>query len=100
MHFYTSIFKNSKPGRITRFGHAGPESVMSVTFELYGLEFFALIGGPTFSFTPDAPFGRKTTFAHILAHIGVLRNQHEHSSVHNQCTASDSASRHAMRVSG
>jgi predicted 3-demethylubiquinone-9 3-methyltransferase (glyoxalase superfamily) len=55
MNFYCSIFKNSKPGRIARYGDAGPGpkgSVMSVTFLLEGQEFFALNGGPHFRFTP------------------------------------------------
>jgi predicted 3-demethylubiquinone-9 3-methyltransferase (glyoxalase superfamily) len=55
MNFYCSIFKNSKPGRITRYGDAGPGpkgTAMSVTFQLEGQEFFALNGGPHFSFTP------------------------------------------------
>ena len=50
MIFYTSIFKNSKPGRVSRNGDAG--KVMSVTFQLEGQEFMALNGGPHFSFTP------------------------------------------------
>ena len=55
MNFYVSIFKNSKVGRVTRYGDAGPGpkgSVMSATFELEGQEFFALNGGPQFKFTP------------------------------------------------
>lgn len=55
MNYYVSIFKNSKVGRVTRYGDAGPGpkgSVMSVTFVLDGQEFFALNGGPKFSFTP------------------------------------------------
>jgi predicted 3-demethylubiquinone-9 3-methyltransferase (glyoxalase superfamily) len=59
MHFYTSIFKNSKVGTISRYGEAGPGpkgSVMSVTFELEGQQFFALNGGPQFSFTPAISF--------------------------------------------
>jgi predicted 3-demethylubiquinone-9 3-methyltransferase (glyoxalase superfamily) len=54
MNFYVSIFKNSKPGRITRYGDAGPGAkgtVMAVTFQLEGQEFAALIGGPLFQFT-------------------------------------------------
>ena len=54
-NFYTSIFKNSKIGKISRYGDAGPGpkgSVMSVTFQLEGQEFFALNGGPHFKFTP------------------------------------------------
>jgi predicted 3-demethylubiquinone-9 3-methyltransferase (glyoxalase superfamily) len=54
-NFYTSIFKNSKMGKISRYGEAGPGpkgSAMSVTFQLEGQEFFALNGGPQFKFTP------------------------------------------------
>ena len=59
MNFYVSIFKNSKPGRVTRFGDAGPGpkgAVMSATFELDGQEFFALNGGPHFTFSPAISF--------------------------------------------
>jgi predicted 3-demethylubiquinone-9 3-methyltransferase (glyoxalase superfamily) len=59
MNFYISIFKNAKPGRVTRYGDAGPGpkgSVMSATFELDGQEFFALNGGPAFTFTPAISF--------------------------------------------
>jgi len=55
MNFYVSIFKNSKVGRISRYGDAGPGpkgTVMSVTFQLEGQEFMALNGGPHFSFSP------------------------------------------------
>ena len=54
---YTSIFKNSRIGTITRFGKEGfefhhkPEgSVMTVNFFLDGQEFTALNGGPQFKF--------------------------------------------------
>ena len=46
---YTSIFKNSKIVKTTRFGNAGPDpkgSVMTVVFTLDGQEFTALNGGP------------------------------------------------------
>ena len=59
MNFYTSIFKNSKIGRINRYGEAGPGpkgTVMSVTFQLEGQEFYALNGGPEFTFTPAVSF--------------------------------------------
>ena len=52
--FYTSIFKNSKIGKVTRYGDAGPGAkgtVMTVIFELAGQEFMALNGGPQFKFT-------------------------------------------------
>jgi predicted 3-demethylubiquinone-9 3-methyltransferase (glyoxalase superfamily) len=53
--FYTSIFKNSKIGTISRYGEAGPGpkgAAMLVTFELEGQRFTALNGGPQFKFTP------------------------------------------------
>jgi predicted 3-demethylubiquinone-9 3-methyltransferase (glyoxalase superfamily) len=59
MNFYTSIFKNSKIGSVTRYGEAGPGpkgTVMSVTFQLEGQEFFALNGGPNFTFSPAISF--------------------------------------------
>lgn len=59
MRFYTSIFKNSKAGRITHYGEAGPGprgSVMSAAFSLEGLEFIALNGGPIFTFSPAISF--------------------------------------------
>jgi predicted 3-demethylubiquinone-9 3-methyltransferase (glyoxalase superfamily) len=56
--FYVSIFKNSRIGRIARYGEAGAHvsgrpmgSVMTVTFRLNGQEFMALNGGPIFKFT-------------------------------------------------
>jgi len=54
MNFYTSVFKNSKIGRVTRYGAAGPGpkgTVMSATFQLDGQDFMALNGGPQFKFT-------------------------------------------------
>jgi len=61
--FYTSIFKNSKLGRISRYGEAGqeahhrpPGSVMVVEFELEGQRFAALNGGPVFKFTEAISF--------------------------------------------
>jgi predicted 3-demethylubiquinone-9 3-methyltransferase (glyoxalase superfamily) len=55
MNFYVSIFKNSKIGEVTRYGKAGPGqegTVISATFQLEGQEFYALNGGPQFTFTP------------------------------------------------
>jgi predicted 3-demethylubiquinone-9 3-methyltransferase (glyoxalase superfamily) len=55
MNFYTSIFKNSKITGIQRNGDAGPGpkgSVLVGTFELEGQEFYALNGGPMYTFTP------------------------------------------------
>jgi predicted 3-demethylubiquinone-9 3-methyltransferase (glyoxalase superfamily) len=57
--FYTSIFKNSKIGKVARYGDAGPGpkgSVMTVEFELNGQQFVALNGGPEFKFTEAISF--------------------------------------------
>src|ERR1700692_1140448 len=59
MNFYVSIFKNSQVRSVTRYGEVGPGpkgSDMSATFQLDGQEFFALNGGPLFSFTPAISF--------------------------------------------
>ena len=55
MNFYVSIFRNSKVISVSRYGEAGPGpkgSVMSCTFQLDGQDFYALNGGPHYSFTP------------------------------------------------
>ena len=54
MNFYVSIFKNAKIGNVSRYGDAGPGpkgSVMVASFELDGMKFTALNGGPQFKFT-------------------------------------------------
>lgn len=59
MNFYTSIFKNSKIGSVSRYGEAGPGqkgTVMTGTFELDGQEFMALNAGPQFKFTEAISF--------------------------------------------
>jgi predicted 3-demethylubiquinone-9 3-methyltransferase (glyoxalase superfamily) len=59
MNFYVSIFKNSKALSVNRYGEEGqgPKgTVMSAKFQLDGQEFFALNGGPLFSFTPAISF--------------------------------------------
>jgi predicted 3-demethylubiquinone-9 3-methyltransferase (glyoxalase superfamily) len=59
MNFYVSIFKNSKVGKVSRYGDAGPGpkgTVMSATFQLEGQEFMALNGGPLFHFTEAISF--------------------------------------------
>jgi predicted 3-demethylubiquinone-9 3-methyltransferase (glyoxalase superfamily) len=57
-NFYVSIFKNSKTGRISRYGKEGHEihgkeagTVMTVEFDIEGQRFTALNGGPHFKFT-------------------------------------------------
>ena len=61
--FYTSVFKNSAIKEISRYGKAGqevhgkePGSVMVVAFEIEGLTFTALNGGPHFKFTEAVSF--------------------------------------------
>ena len=61
--FYTSIFKNSKIGKIARYDKAGGKvagrragSVMTVEFQLAGQKFVALNGGPLFKFTEAMSF--------------------------------------------
>jgi predicted 3-demethylubiquinone-9 3-methyltransferase (glyoxalase superfamily) len=62
-NFYASIFKNSKIGKVARYGEEGARvsgmpkgTVMTVAFELEGQEFVALNGGPQFTFTPAISF--------------------------------------------
>ncbi|HET7228187.1 MAG TPA: VOC family protein [Chthoniobacterales bacterium] len=61
--FYTSIFKNSKIGRTTRYDEEASQaggrplgSIMTVEFELEGQQFLALNGGPIFQFTEAVSF--------------------------------------------
>jgi predicted 3-demethylubiquinone-9 3-methyltransferase (glyoxalase superfamily) len=59
MNFYTSVFRNSKKGKVMRHGEAGPGpagTVLAASFELNGLEFMALNGGPQFKFTEAVSF--------------------------------------------
>ena len=65
-NFYVEVF-NNRPGThpaakvlgVSRYGEAGPgkpETAMTVNFELDGLEFVALNGGPQFTFTEAISF--------------------------------------------
>lgn len=61
--FYTSIFKNSRMGHISRYGKEGHEihkrpegSAMTVSFEIEGMEFVGLNGGPVFEFNEAVSF--------------------------------------------
>ena len=61
--FYTSIFKNSKIGNISRYGNEGYEihrkpvgTVLTIEFELNGQAFTALNGGPMFKFNEAISF--------------------------------------------
>ena len=58
-NFYVSVFKNSKVLGAVRYGEVGPGpkgSVMTVEFELEGLKFVGLNGGPHFKFTEAVSF--------------------------------------------
>jgi predicted 3-demethylubiquinone-9 3-methyltransferase (glyoxalase superfamily) len=62
-NFYVSVFKNSKVGRITRYGEAGtevhggkPGAVLAIEFELDGQPFSGLNGGPLFKFSEAISF--------------------------------------------
>lgn len=55
VNLYISLFKKSKIISVTRYGDKAPGpkgSVMSMTFQLEGLQFHALNGGPMYSFSP------------------------------------------------
>jgi predicted 3-demethylubiquinone-9 3-methyltransferase (glyoxalase superfamily) len=61
--FYTSVFKNSKIGGISRYGKEGFEihgmkegTVLTVSFQINGQEFTALNGGPLFKFNESISF--------------------------------------------
>jgi predicted 3-demethylubiquinone-9 3-methyltransferase (glyoxalase superfamily) len=63
--FYTSIFKNSKVGRILHYGEEAAKvsqtgrpvgSVLTIEFEIEGQKFTALNGGPQFKFNESVSF--------------------------------------------
>jgi predicted 3-demethylubiquinone-9 3-methyltransferase (glyoxalase superfamily) len=63
VRFYLSVFKHAKMGTVTRYGDAGARvsgrpkgSVMTATFEIDGLRFVALNGGPVFTFNEAVSF--------------------------------------------
>jgi predicted 3-demethylubiquinone-9 3-methyltransferase (glyoxalase superfamily) len=63
--FYTTVFKNSKAGRILRYGEEVAKvsssrtpvgSVLTIEFELEGQKFVALNGGPLFKLNESISF--------------------------------------------
>ena len=61
--FYTSVFRNSKVGRILRYGEEAAKasgrptgSVLTIEFEIEGQKFVALNGGPQFRFNESVSF--------------------------------------------
>ena len=62
-NFYTSIFKKSKIGNISRYGKEGYEvhgreagTVLNIDFEIEGQRFTGLNGGPIFKFNEAISF--------------------------------------------
>lgn len=59
VNFYISVFENSKVVNMNYLPAEVPGrkgKVVSATFELNGMQFMALDGGPTYSFTPAISF--------------------------------------------
>ena len=63
VQFYTSVFKNSKVGRILRYDEEAASksgrpagSVLTIEFEIEGQKFVALNGGPQFKFNESISF--------------------------------------------
>lgn len=63
VNYYLTIFKNSKTGRISRYGEEGKEihkkpvgSILTIEFDLEGQSFLALNGGPEFKFNEAISF--------------------------------------------
>jgi Uncharacterized protein conserved in bacteria len=63
VQFYTSVFRDARIGRVTRYTKDGVEyhqkkegSVMTIEFIIEGQEFVALNGGPLFEFNESVSF--------------------------------------------
>ena len=57
--FYVSVFDNSRILSASRYGDSGPMpagTVMTINFELDGVEFVGLNGGPAFTFNEAVSF--------------------------------------------
>lgn len=61
--FYTSVFRGGKVYSTARYSETGqevhgmePGTIMTIEFEIEGLKFLALNGGPIFKFTPAISF--------------------------------------------
>jgi predicted 3-demethylubiquinone-9 3-methyltransferase (glyoxalase superfamily) len=74
---YVAIFPNSKVGQVTHYGPdtPGPEGqVMTVSFELDGVPFIALNGGPQFTFSEAISFevlcGSQSEVDHYWERLG------------------------------
>jgi len=63
VNFYTTIFKDTKIGEITRYDEASAKvsgkpagSIMTINFQIEGQDFIALNGGPAFTFSQAISF--------------------------------------------
>ncbi len=59
MNFYVSVFKDAKVLGVNRYGKGAPlpeGTVLTASFELNGLKFVALNGGPMYQFSPATSF--------------------------------------------
>lgn len=63
VQYYASVFTNVKVGAIARYGDEGANvsgrpkgSAMTVEFEIAGMKFLALNGGPHYQFSPATSF--------------------------------------------
>jgi predicted 3-demethylubiquinone-9 3-methyltransferase (glyoxalase superfamily) len=63
VNLYTSVFKDSRIGKISRYGKTGLEihgmpegTVLTIEFDIEGQKFLALNGGPHFKFNPSISF--------------------------------------------
>jgi two-component system sensor histidine kinase QseC len=59
INFYLTVFKNGKVGNKSYYGEGAPlpkGTLLAATFQLDGLEFMALNGGPLFPFTEAVSF--------------------------------------------
>jgi predicted 3-demethylubiquinone-9 3-methyltransferase (glyoxalase superfamily) len=57
--YYVSVFKNAKAGPVMRCGDGGPApkgTVLTASFELEGIQFTALNGGPHYKLTEAVSF--------------------------------------------
>ena len=79
--FYTSVFKNSKLGSMSRYDDAGANaagrpkgSVMTASFQLEGQDFTAINGGPVFRLTEAISFvvncETQAEIDHFLTKLG------------------------------
>ena len=59
VNFYASVFPDAKIGVISRCGLGGPwpeGTVLTIDFEILGMKFIALSGGPEYKFTDAVSF--------------------------------------------